>query len=266
MLVYPNIDPIYSDIFYINIYWYGFLHVMIFFINLIYFIYLKNKFYRNLKFYFLFDYLFYLSFGAILGAKFGYVIFYEPELFFLDKSNFLKFWLPGRSFYGGLIGILLVFSLYKRKYQNSLFHNHIVLILPINILFGRIANFINGELCGRITNQNWGMIFPHIDNNLRHVSQLYEAFFEGIFLFFIILFINKKYKKIIHICFIVIYSLFRFFIEFFREPDYYNIVCLLKYNFTLNQMLSIITLLITILIYYIFKIYETVYKFNKRSS
>ena len=193
--LYPNISPIVLKTIYINIYWYGFFHLLIFITNSLYFLRLKSKIVSKNKKRHLKEFFFFLLIGAIVGGKVGYIIFYAPEIFMIDNSTILKFWLPGRSFYGGLVGILALAIIYKISEKKIPLNDDLLLMLPINIFFIRIANFINGELYGRITNQEWGMIFPHIDNNLRHVSQLYEAFFEGILIFFIMNFMYKKKQK-----------------------------------------------------------------------
>ena len=128
------------------------------------------------------------------------------------------------SFHGGLIGIIFATYLFSRKHKINkyIFLDLISVSAPIGIFFGRIANFINGELIGKATNGFWGVIFPKIDSIPRHPSQLYESFLEGIILFIIlnIIFFKKEYKTgTVSFGFLIFYGIFRFISEFFREPD-----------------------------------------------
>ena len=158
------------------------------------------------------------------------------------------------SFHGGLIGMILSMMLFSKK-NNILFYqlsDLVSLVAPIGLFLGRIANFINIELIGRVTDFPFAIIYPHIDNLPRHPSQLYEAFFEGIILFLILYLLcnfNSKKNKfgLISCYFLFFYGIFRFFLEFLREPDshlglYYSF-------FTMGQLLSIPMILIGVIIY-----------------
>ncbi|MCX5849687.1 MAG: prolipoprotein diacylglyceryl transferase [Deltaproteobacteria bacterium] len=181
------------------------------------------------------DYLVWAMLGLILGGRFGYALFYNFGYYFrhpleiilpFDFSQGIKFvGISGMSYHGGLIGIVIVTLLFCRKRKINVW-NFIDLIcpsIPLGYTFGRIGNFINGELYGRVTTVPWGMYFP-LDSTqrLRHPSQIYEALFEGIVLFILLWLIRKKkhfdgFLVGIYICG---YGFVRFFIEFFREPDY----------------------------------------------
>jgi phosphatidylglycerol:prolipoprotein diacylglycerol transferase len=173
--------------------------------------------------------------GVIIGGRFGYALFYNFGYYFqhpleiilpFDFSHGFKFvGLSGMSYHGGLIGVVIVFVLFCRKHKINLWHfgDLFCPAIPLGYTFGRIGNFINGELFGRVTTVPWGMYFPlDPSQSLRHPSQLYEALFEGIVLFILLWLIRKK-KRFdgflvgIYICG---YGFVRFFIEFFREPDY----------------------------------------------
>ncbi len=172
--------------------------------------------------------------GLMLGGRLGYVLFYNfsyylsrPLEIFLPFSfdNGIQFTgLAGMSYHGGLIGLIAASLLYCRKKKIDFWHftDLFVPIVPLGYTFGRIGNFINGELYGRITSSPWGMYFPlDMSNSLRHPSQLYEAFFEGIFLFIILWSIRKKspFNGFLLALYLAGYGLVRFFIEFVRQPD-----------------------------------------------
>ena len=162
--------------------------------------------------------------AIIIGGRIGYVLFYNFEYYVSNPFDIFKIWKGGMSFHGALLGIIIAthwFSI-KKGIPTFFLLDIIAFVAPIGIFFGRVANFINGELVGKTTNVFWGVIFPSIDNNLRHPSQLYEAFLEGIVLFFImnLILFKKNYKTgTCSYMFLIIYGIFRIFSEFFREPD-----------------------------------------------
>jgi phosphatidylglycerol:prolipoprotein diacylglycerol transferase len=180
-------------------------------------------------------YLVWAMLGVIIGGRFGYALFYDFGYYFrhpleiilpFDFSHGFKFiGISGMSYHGGLIGIVIVSILFCRKNKIKLwkFVDLFCPAIPLGYTFGRIGNFINGELFGRVTTMPWGMYFPFdLTLSLRHPSQLYEALFEGIVLFILLWLIRKKkmfdgFLVGIYICG---YGFVRFFIEFFREPDY----------------------------------------------
>ena len=151
-------------------------------------------------------------------------MFYNPQYYLSNLSEIIKIWEGGMSFHGALIGIIIgtYFFSIKKNISTYFFLDIIACVAPVGIFFGRIANFINGELFGKPTDIWWGVIFPKIDNLSRHPSQLYEAFLEGIVLFFImnLILFKKNYKTgTCSYMFLIIYGIFRIFSEFFREPD-----------------------------------------------
>ena len=160
----------------------------------------------------------------IVGGRLGYVIFYNFSFYTSNPIEIIKIWEGGMSFHGGLIGIIIgtyLFSL-KTKTQMLFFLDVIACVSPIGIFLGRIANFINGELIGKVTSVPWAIIFPSIDMAPRHPSQIYEAFLEGIVLFCILRFIISKKGYKIGTCsymFLILYGFFRSLSEYFREPD-----------------------------------------------
>jgi phosphatidylglycerol---prolipoprotein diacylglyceryl transferase len=166
----------------------------------------------------------YLIISILIGGRIGYVLFYNFGYYFSNPLDIIKIWEGGMSFHGALLGI--IFATYWFSIKNNIptffLLDIIVCVAPIGIFFGRIANFINGELVGKITDVFWGVVFPNIDNAARHPSQLYEAFFEGLVLLIImnlILFKNNYKTGTCSYMFLILYGVFRIFSEFFREPD-----------------------------------------------
>ena len=222
-----NLDPIMIDFGLITIRWYSAAYIFGILLgwwygkriilkisNIDHKIYLK----------FFDDLITYIIISMIIGGRLGYIIFYNIEFYIDNPMDVFKIWKGGMSFHGALIGIIFGTYLFSKKkgLNTFLFLDIIACVAPIGLFFGRIANFINGELVGKVTNVYWGVIFTNLDDNLRHPSQLYEAFLEGVVLFFVMNFIllNKNYK--VGHCsslFLIFYGIFRIFSEFFREPD-----------------------------------------------
>ena len=194
------------------------------------------------------DYLTYLILGIIIGGRLGYVIFYNFNYYINNLIDILKVWQGGMSFHGGLLGVVLSSILFAKKNNHNPFKylDVVAIVAPIGILFGRIANFINSELYGIETNLPWGVKFLKIDNLYRHPSQIYESIFEGIVLFFILLYLrNKSFMKspgMISGLFLIFYSIFRFVIEFFRVPD--EQLGYLFLNLTMGQIMCLLFFLI----------------------
>ncbi len=243
-----NFDPVAIDFLSIEIRWYSLAYI--FGILLGWFL-SKKIFISNYQLKEKFDdYITYLIIGVIVGGRLGYVFFYNLDYYYNNFFDILKIWQGGMSFHGGLIGVIIAsiwFS--KKENQNPFSYLDIVsLVAPIGIFFGRIANFINSELYGIETNLPWAVKFVQIDNLYRHPSQLYEAFFEGIILFLVLIYFRSKgFMKtpgFISGLFLIFYSVFRIIIEFFRVPD--EQLGYLIYDLTMGQIISFIFLLIGI--------------------
>ena len=242
MFDFPNINPVAIDLGIIKISWYAISYICG--IVLSWFLILKIIKFKNIKIRnkSISDLISNCIIGIILGGRLGYVIFYNPEYYFNNILEILKIWNGGMSFHGGFIGVVIavIYSSKSSKIPLMIFSDLISIVSPIGIFFGRIANFINGELYGKVTNHKFGMIFPKGGNLPRHPSQLYEAFFEGLILFVILFFImtNNKLKKI-NACsvFLIFYGIFRFTIDNFREPDL-NLGYII-FNLSMGQILSI---------------------------
>jgi phosphatidylglycerol:prolipoprotein diacylglycerol transferase len=223
-----NLDPILLDFGLIVIRWYSLAYIF----GIIIGWWFGKKIIRhilkttNLKFNLndFDDLITYIIISIIAGGRLGYVIFYNFNYYVSNPLDIIKIWEGGMSFHGALMGIIIGTYLFSVKKNVPTFFllDVIACVSPIGIFFGRIANFINGELVGKITAVPWGVVFPDVDMVTRHPSQLYEALFEGIFLFFILNIIIFKKKYTIGTCsylFLICYGFFRIISEFFREPD-----------------------------------------------
>jgi len=194
------------------------------------------------------DFITYLILGIIVGGRLGYILFYNPVYYLNNTTSIFKIWEGGMSFHGGLIGVIIMSFWFAKKNNQNFFSylDVISIVAPIGIFFGRIANFINSELYGFETNFYWGVKFILVDNLYRHPSQLYEAFFEGLILFLILIYFRKKgFMKVpglISGLFLIFYSIFRFIIEFFRVPD--EQLGYIFLNLTMGQIISFVFLLI----------------------
>ncbi len=182
--------------------------------------------------------------GVVIGGRLGYVLFYNFSFYISHPAQIMAVWHGGMSFHGGLIGAITSMYLFCRKYKIQFFQLTDILAMstPIGLFFGRIANFVNMELYGRITNSNYGFIFPNIDYQPRHPSQLYEAALEGLVLFAILFLLNKysKIRKTLGILsglFLIGYAAARASLEQFREPD--EQIGFLFGNVTMGQILSL---------------------------
>ncbi|MGB0689803.1 MAG: prolipoprotein diacylglyceryl transferase [Candidatus Puniceispirillum sp.] len=167
----------------------------------------------------------YVLIGIIAGGRLGYVLFYNAGYFLSHPLDIFKIWQGGMSFHGGLIGVSLAMILLARRQNIPVLaiSDRVSMVLPIGLFFGRIANFINGELWGRVTDVPWAMVFPHSDGAPRHPSQLYEAGLEGLVLGFVMLFGYRKgwlaYHGRLTAIMLLGYGASRYVIEFAREPD-----------------------------------------------
>lgn len=218
-----TIDPILIDLGPFRLSWYGLMYVFGFVASYLLVRYQMKKKDFGVSKPEVEDLFFYIILGLIIGARLGYVLFYDLKMYLADPLEIFAIWHGGMSFHGGLIGVLLVAILFswKRKKVFWKIADLFIVTAPIGLALGRIGNFINGELYGRVTQVPWGMIFPRGGPLPRHPSQLYESALEGGVLFLILWFV--KDKKIptggLLALFLSVYGAFRFFVEFFREPD-----------------------------------------------
>jgi phosphatidylglycerol:prolipoprotein diacylglycerol transferase len=246
MLIHPNFDPIAIQLGPFAVHWYGLMYVTGFlaFLGL-------GKWQINHRTWhgwtdeMLDDALFFGALGVVLGGRLGYVLFYQPSHFLAHPSEIIAIWQGGMSFHGGFLGVLTAMWIFARKYQ---FHHpkkwlaimdFVAPLVPIGLGAGRLGNFINSELWGRVTESPVGMIFPKVDMLPRHPSQLYEFSLEGIALFLLLWLYAAKPRVTgaISALFLMGYGSFRFLVEFTREPDDY--LGLLSMGLSMGQWLSL---------------------------
>lgn len=241
---FPNISPIAFTISTFSVRWYALAYL--FGILLAWYFTKRNikKYDLNITSNQLDDLVFYTTLGILFGGRLGYVLFYGNGYFLRNPAEILAVWHGGMSFHGGIIGVILglYFFSHKEKIPFLRITDIVALYVPIGIFLGRIANFINGELWGRITDVPWAVKFPEGGYLPRHPSQIYEALSEGILMLLILNFLWRKSCVREHIgvtsaCFLIFYALSRMCMEFFREPD--TQIGFLFSNITLGQLLSV---------------------------
>ena len=240
-----NIDPVAIQFSSIEIRWYSLAYIVGILLGWVLSkqIFISN---RELKYKFD-DYVTYLIIGVIIGGRLGYVLFYNFTYYYNNLIDIFKIWQGGMSFHGGLLGVIIVSIWFAKKNNDNpfIYLDIVSIVAPIGIFFGRVANFINSELYGFETNLPWAVKFVRVDNLFRHPSQLYEALFEGLVLFIILLYFRKKgFLKtpgLISSLFLFFYSTFRFILEFYRVPD--EQIGYLFFNLSMGQIISIIFLL-----------------------
>ena len=227
IFLHPSIDPVIFSLGSIEIRWYGLAYVAAFLIGIQLMKRFNSKIEDSITDKIIDDFFVWAIIGVIVGGRLGYVIFYQTLIFLSDPFYIFYVWKGGMSFHGGLVGIIISAYFFSKIKKISFFSlsDLITLVAPIGLFFGRIANFINLELIGKITTFPIAVIYPTIDNLPRHPSQLYEAFFEGLilfiilYIFFIKFYDNRMIGKLSGL-FLFFYGLFRFLIEFIREPDF----------------------------------------------
>lgn len=255
-MLYPHIDPIafYIPLIHWPVYWYGLMYLVGFaggwFILSIRLKMTAHPLFTQEQ---LGDIIFYTALGAIVGGRVGYVLFYDTATLFTQPLIILQPWKGGMSFHGGLLGVLLALLIYAKRIQKSFLEltDFIAPAVPLGLFAGRIGNFINGELWGRVTAMPWGMVFPNADTFSRHPSQLYEAFLEGIVLFIILWCYSSKPRSrgAVSGLFALCYGVFRILAECFREPDLQ--IGYLGGWFTEGQLLSLPLVIIGLILIYI---------------
>ena len=223
VIPYPHIDPVFLHLGPVQLRWYGLMYMISFIIG--YFLLRRYARYRklNLSDDDLYDLLFYLILGVMIGGRLGYVLLYDLHSYLQQPLTIFAIWQGGMSFHGGFVGVVLA-ALYicrKKGWDFWEIADLVCAVVPVGLGLGRIGNFINGELFGRPSNVAWAMVFPDGGPMPRHPSQLYEALLEGLVLFFVLRWLYRKnwYRGTVFWGLIAFYGLFRFVVEFFREPD-----------------------------------------------
>ena len=254
-----NLDPIIINFGLLEIRWYSLAYIFGIFLGFYYAKYLIKKFWykENINVQVLDNFLIYLILGIILGGRLGYILFYNFYYYYQNPLEILFLWQGGMSFHGGVIGVLIASLIFAKKNNVKILvlTDIVVCATPIGIFLGRIANFINGELYGKKTFSDYGVIFPKIDMEPRHPSQLYEAILEGLILFFLLNIILKFKKKLFNgelsCYFLIFYSIFRIISELFREPDKH--IGYIIFNISLGTIISFSFLIFGIIAFKIIK-------------
>ena len=241
-LVHPQFDPVAFQLGPLAVRWYGLMYL----VGFVLFVVLgKYRARQNLLTGWhprdVDDMLFYGVFGVILGGRLGYVLFYKPAYYFAHPLEIFALWQGGMSFHGGFLGVLVALALFARNRDKRWLEvtDFVAPLIPLGLAAGRLGNFINGELWGRPTDLPWGMVFPQIDAQPRHPSQLYEVGLEGLLLFAILWLYARRKRPLgaVSGAFLIGYGSFRFIVEFAREPD--NFLGLLALGWTMGQWLSL---------------------------
>ena len=264
-MIIHNFDPVLIDFGIIQIRWYSLAYILGIIFGWLYAVRIiritsENKYnFKQISTIQFDELIVSLVIGIIFGGRLGYIIFYDFAYYSNNLLEIFKIWQGGMSFHGGLGGVILATIFFSKRTNTNFFQfaDIVSCVAPIGILLGRIANFINGELYGKMTNVPWAVVFPDGGNIGRHPSQIYEAILEGVLLFLLINYFALKKKLLFKTGFIsgfflILYSIFRIFSEFFREPDY-HLGYFFNY-FSLGSLLSIFTLTFGfLLIFYIHK-------------
>lgn len=220
---FPHIDPVFLRIGPLQFRWYGLMYILGFIAT--YFILRAESVRKRLPLTRddVADLVFYGAMGVVLGGRLGYILFYNLAFYLANPLRVFAVWEGGMSFHGGFLGVILAFVLYSRRKKVPFWAliDMAAQCAPVGLGLGRLGNFINGELYGRPTDAPWGMVFPGGGDLPRHPSQLYEAFLEGLILFFIVRFAGRRstHTGVAAWAFVAGYGLFRFIVEFFRQPD-----------------------------------------------
>ena len=243
MLIHPQFNPVALQIGPLAIHWYGLMYLA----GFMTFLWLGKKRLAartqaaGLDNKLLDDLLFYGVLGVILGGRMGYVLFYKFADYSAHPLDIFKVWQGGMSFHGGFLGVIIAMAIiaHQRKLTWLTITDFIAPLVPPGLAFGRLGNFINGELWGRPTDGSWGMVFPQVDSLPRHPSQLYEFALEGIALFALLWIYSRHPRPVgaVSGLFLIGYGSFRFLVEYTREPD--NFLGLLSLGMSMGQWLSL---------------------------
>lgn len=251
MLVHPNFDPVAVSIFGFDIHWYGLSYVAGFLSVYFLWVYrvkrypelVESKWNSEL----ISDLIFYGAIGAVVGGRLGYVLFYKPDYYLSNLAEVFFLQQGGMSFHGGLVGVIAGIFLFSRKIKLSFMAvaDFVAPVAPMGLFFGRIGNFINQELWGKVTDVPWGMVFSNGGPLPRHPSMLYEAILEGLVLTAVLWFVARKPRPLgtLSGLFLIGYASARIFVEFFRVPDEHLNYLLFDWV-TMGQILSLPMLLL----------------------
>lgn len=256
--MYPHLNPVAVALGPVKIHWYGIMYMLAF----LFFVFvgkwrIKKYNLQLVTAQTVDDLLFYGALGVVIGGRLGYCLFYQPGYYLFHPLDIVKTWDGGMSFHGGLIGVLVAAYFVAKKYKTTFFviSDFIAPLVPMGLFFGRVGNFINGELWGRVTTSTmpWVMVFPQSGVlSPRHPSELYEALGEGIIFLLILWIYASKPRKVGQVSgvFMIGYGCIRFFLEYFREPDAFLLTFAQKTGLSMGQWLCIPMVLAGVLILY----------------
>jgi phosphatidylglycerol:prolipoprotein diacylglycerol transferase len=263
-MIVHNFSPVLVDWGFFQIRWYSIAYIIgiiigwVYAVNIIKLTAKNNHNFTSIKKSDFDDLIIYLVLGIVVGGRLGYVIFYNLDYYMHNFFEIFKIWKGGMSFHGGLLGVIISIIVFSINTKNNFFKlaDIVSCVAPIGIFFGRTANFINGELVGKISTFPIAVIFPSIDSIPRHPSQIYEAVLEGVILFVLINFLALKKNFIltpgrVSGFFLIFYSIARIIGEYFREPDL-HLGYFFNY-FSMGVMLSLITFLAGCFIIFVIK-------------
>lgn len=257
MLTYPNINPIALQLGPLKIHWYGLMYVVGFLGGWLLALWRAKKPNSGWTSEQVADLIFYAALGVILGGRIGYMLFYDFPNLISDPFSLFKIWDGGMSFHGGLLGVIIALWIYGKKIKKPFTElgDFIAPLVPLGLGAGRIGNFINGELWGRVTTMPWGMVYPQAGPSPRHPNEIYEFLLEGVVLFTVLWIYSAKPRPRMAVMslFLLLYGCFRFFIEFFRQPD--PQLGFIAFGWlTMGQILSLPMIIIgAFLLYYSYK-------------
>jgi phosphatidylglycerol:prolipoprotein diacylglycerol transferase len=223
MLTYPDINPVLVQLGPIQVHWYGVMYLLGFLAAWALATTRAKSTHGEWNQELVQDLLFYGMFGGILGGRIGYMFLYNYTQLTTDPASLFRIWEGGMSIHGGIIGSAIAVALFAHNKHKKFgeVSDFLVPLVPFGLGLGRIGNFINGELWGRVTDAPWGMVFPNADSYPRHPSQLYEFLLEGVLLFALVWWFSAKPRprNAVTGLFFIAYGVFRCVAELFREPD-----------------------------------------------
>ncbi|MDH5546007.1 MAG: prolipoprotein diacylglyceryl transferase [Gammaproteobacteria bacterium] len=256
MLVFPNINPVALELGPVAIHWYGIMYVLGFLAAWRLGLFYARRPYSVWTGQQVNDLIFYGMLGVILGGRIGYILFFDLSSFISNPVTMLQVWQGGMSFHGGLLGVIIAMLLFARRNNKSFFTvaDFVAPLVPLGYFAGRIGNFINGELWGRVAPAElpWAMVFPHVDQLPRHPSMLYQALLEGLVLFALLWWftLQRRPSMAVSGVFLIGMGGFRIFNEGFREPDAH--IGYIAFDwFTMGQLLSVPMWVIGVILFWL---------------
>lgn len=257
MLFFPHFNPIALTIGPLKIHWYGCMYLLGFLAGWGLGCYRARQPHSGWTAEQVGDLIFYAALGVIIGGRLGYMLFYDFSNLIAHPLSLFKVWQGGMAFHGGCLGVIVALALYAKNKQRNFFAigDFIAPLVPIGLALGRLGNFINGELVGRVTTVPWGMVYPQAGHLPRHPSEIYEFLMEGVLLFVILWWYSSKPRPRMAVSglFLLLYAVFRITAECFREPD--TFLGYIAFDWlTMGQLLSIPMLLVgAVLLYFAYR-------------